>query len=302
MTCRKSIVVVMFFALLLAFPLGLFARDIAPIVSTDWLEKNLDNAKMRIIDIRKVEEFKEGHIPGAVNVFYGSWVVKQGELQNQLPPEDDLTDVINGAGIAKDTLIVVVGKADNPAELTSSTRVAFTLAYAGLSNIAILDGGYNKWTSEKRKVSQEAAKPKPSTYKPAWNRNIVADKAYVLKSMKKATLADVRLPDFFFGVSKMEFVPKAGHIPGAVCLPTAWAYTKDGTFKSKDDLEAMAAGVIGKNKSAEVIVYCDTGKVCTTWWYLLTQLFGYTNVRDYDGSMEEWARDANAPVAKYTWK
>lgn len=302
MTRKRNVAAILFFALLFVFPLGLFARDIAPIVSTDWLEKNLDNAKMRIIDIRKVEEFKAGHIPGAVNVFYGSWVTKQGEIQNQLPADDDLADVISSAGIGKDSLVVIVGRADSPAELTSSTRVAFTLAYAGLSNIALLDGGYDKWAAEKKKVSQEAARPKQSDYKPVWNKNIVVSKDYVLKNMKTAVLVDVRLPDFFFGVSKLPFVPKAGHIPGAVCLPTAWAYTKEGVFKPKDDLEAMAAGVIGKNKSAEVIVYCDTGKVCTVWWYILTQLLGYTNVKDYDGSMEEWARDAGAPIVKYTWK
>jgi thiosulfate/3-mercaptopyruvate sulfurtransferase len=302
MTRKRSIVGILFITLLFVFPLSLPARDIAPVVSVDWLEKNLDNAKVRVIDIRKVEEFKAGHVPGAVNVFYGSWVTKQGEIQNQLPADDDLADVITGAGIGKDTLVVIVGKADNPGELTSSTRVAFTLAYAGLSDIAILDGGYEKWTGEKKKVSQEAARPRQSDYKPAWNKNIVAAKEYVLKNMKGAALVDVRLPDFYFGVSKLPFVLRAGHIPGAVSLPTAWAYTKEGTFKPKDDLEAMAAGVIGKDRSAEVIVYCDTGKVATAWWYILTQLLGYTNVKDYDGSMEEWTRDANAPVVKYTWK
>ena len=299
---KTRISVHLFLALLLIVPLTLFARDITPVVSTEWVEKNLDNAKLRIIDIRKVEEYKEGHIPGAVSAFYGTWAIKRGDLQNEVPALDDLADTITSAGISRESLVVVVGKADNAGELTNISRVAWTLAYAGLSNVSILDGGYNKWMAEKKQVSQEATKPTSSEYKPVWNKAIVVNKDYVLQRMKKAALVDVRLPDYFFGVSKFDFVAKPGHIPGAVCLPSAWIFTKDGTFKGKEDLEAMAAGVIGKDKSKEIIVYCDTGKVCTAWWYILTEVLGYKNVKTYDGSTEEWAKDPKAPFVKYTWK
>lgn len=289
-------------ALAMMFPAALFARDVAPIVSTDWLEKNLNNAKVKIIDIRKVEEYKEGHVPGAINVFYGTWAVKKGELQNELPSNDDLADVIKDAGIATDSAVVVVGKTDTPVELGNSSRVAWTLRYAGVKEVGILDGGYNKWTKEKKPVSQEAAVAKESDFKAAFSKNIFADKAYVRKNMKTVRVVDVRNPDFFFGVSKLDFVAKPGHIKGSVNLPTSFIYTKDGMFKPAEDLQAMATNVLGNDKTKETILYCDTGRLATGWWFVLADVLGYKNVKSYDGSSEDWMKDADAPIVKYSWK
>ncbi len=92
------------------FPYRRRQRGIDPIVSTDWLEKNLNNPNLVIVDLRKVEEYKTGHVPGAVNVFYGSWAIKKGELLNELPSIDDLAEVIGGAGIGTNSLVVLVDK------------------------------------------------------------------------------------------------------------------------------------------------------------------------------------------------
>jgi thiosulfate/3-mercaptopyruvate sulfurtransferase len=288
-------------AVLLFLPLSLFARDLSPIVSTDWLEKNLTNPKLKIVDIRKLEEYKDGHIPGALSAFYGTWAIKKNDLQNELPPNDDLADLVTSLGIAGDSLVVVAGKADNPSELVNITRVAWTLRYAGLENIAVLDGAFNKWMSEKKPVSKDMVKAMPSSYKPKWNMGILASREYVMKMLKKATLVDARMPEFFFGVAKLDFVKKAGHIPGATDLPSGWIFTKEGTFKTKQDLADMAGGVLGKGTSKEIIVYCDTGKVCSGWWFTLSEVLGYENVKNYDGSMEDWTKDPQAPVVKYSW-
>jgi thiosulfate/3-mercaptopyruvate sulfurtransferase len=79
---------------LCAAPLSLLARDVQPIVSTDWLEKNANDPKVRIIDIRKVEEYREGHVPNAVTVLYGTWAIKKGNLDSEVPKDDDLVDII----------------------------------------------------------------------------------------------------------------------------------------------------------------------------------------------------------------
>jgi thiosulfate/3-mercaptopyruvate sulfurtransferase len=84
-------------------------------------------------------------------------------------------------------------------------------------------------------------------------------------------------------------------------LPTPWVFTADGVFKDETDLHAMAKGVIGKNTSKEVLVYCGVGGYASTWWFLLTQVFGYKNVKLYDGGMAEWMQDPNAPVGIYSW-
>jgi thiosulfate/3-mercaptopyruvate sulfurtransferase len=294
---RKTALYGLIFVLVvLAAPFTSAARDVDPIVSTDWLEKNMNNPKLITVDIRKVEDYRAGHIPNAINVIYGAWAVMKGGIRNELPPADDLFDVIGAAGISADSIVVVVGKTDSIPDRTDITRVAWTLKYAGIQNAAILDGGYSKWVADKKPVSIDAVKPKPKTYQGKVDEGLFVKKDYVIKNTGKAVLVDVREPDFFHGRKKLDFVPKMGRIKGAVNLPTSLAYKKDGTFKSKDELAELAAGAVGKDASKEIIVYCDTGKVSTAWGFILTELLGYKNVKDYDGSTEEWMKDPDAPV------
>jgi rhodanese-related sulfurtransferase len=95
-------------AILLVAPAVVIARDVDAVVSADWLQKNLENQRLVVLDIRKVEDFKAGHIPGAVNVFFNSWAVKMGNLTAELPNLDDLSDLISDAGISANSLVVVV--------------------------------------------------------------------------------------------------------------------------------------------------------------------------------------------------
>jgi len=283
-------------ALLLALPLTVAARDIAPIVSTDWLQANLSNARLVVLDVRKVEEYKAGHIPGAVNVFYGTWAIKKANLLNELPAADDLMDTVGNAGIGSDSLVVVVGKMDAPTDRVDLTRVAWTLKYAGLENVALLDGGQNKWVKEGKALSTDTPKIKARTYKGKLNRNLFADKDYIKNHLGKVKLVDVREPDFFAGKKKLPFVERMGHLPGAVNLPTSQAYNPDGAFKTVSELGAVLSTIIGNDKKMEVIAYCDTGKFCTAWSFLMTELFGYVNVKVYDGSSQEWLNDPNLPA------
>src|SRR3989339_1163156 len=163
-------------ALTIALPFAVFARDIAPVVSRDWLEKNLNNSNLIVLDIRKVEEYKEGNIPNSINVFYGTWAVKKKGLDNELPEDDDLFDVIGSAGIKSGSHVVVVGKIDTVADQVNLTRVAWTLIYGGIENVAILDGGFNKWKEAKKPVSTETVKPKGGTYQGKANKALFATK------------------------------------------------------------------------------------------------------------------------------
>jgi len=289
-------------ALIIALPFAVFARDIAPVVSVDWLEKNLNNSKLIVVDIRKVEEYKEGNIPNSMNVYYGTWAITKKGLANELPEEDDLFDVIGSAGIKADSHVVVVGESDTTKDLVNVTRVAWTLVYGGIENVAVLDGGFNKWKEAKKPLSTETMKPKSGTYQGKTNKSLFATKEYVVSKIGKANIIDTRMPDFFFGVSKLDFVERAGHIKGAVSLPSGWIFAKDGTFKNKEDLGAMAAGVIGKDMSKETITYCDTGRLCSGWWFVMREILGYKEVKFYDGSMQEYTKDPNAPMAKYSWQ
>jgi len=294
---KLKLVVALCMITMLLLPAALMARDIAPFESTGWLEKNLKNPKVVIVDVRKIEEYAAGHIPGAINVFYGSWAIKRGDLLNELPADDDLRDVISAAGIQPQSWVIVIGKNQTMPERTDVTRVAFTLRYAGLENVAVLDGGFDKWVAEKKAVSTDAVKPKAKPYKGKFNKEFAVNKDYVMGALGKSVIADVRAPEFFNGEKKLDFVPKMGRIKGAVNLPPGLLYNADGTYKSKDAIETIAKPVVGTDLAKEIIVYCDTGKVCTNWWFALHDLLGYKNVKVYDGSSMEWLKDTMAPSA-----
>ena len=277
-------------------PVQAAARGIDPIVSADWLEKNLNNPNLVIVDLRKVEEYKTGHVPGAVNVFYGSWAIKKGELLNELPSMDDLAEVIGGAGIGANSLVVLVDKVEKVPDQFGMTRVAWTLKYAGVNNVAILNGGQNQWVAEKRALSQDMVIAKAKPYKAAWNKNLFVDKSTVIAKLGKATIIDNRAPAFYEGKEKLAFVPKLGRIKGAVNLPVGQLYTGEGLYKDKATLASLAAKATGADLDKEYILYCDTGKTCTSWAFIMTELLGYKDVKVYDGSSMEWLADPNAPM------
>jgi thiosulfate/3-mercaptopyruvate sulfurtransferase len=274
------------------------ANDIAPIVSTEWLAANLNNPQVVALDIRKIEDYQEGHIPGAVSAYYGIWAAPKEGRHTEYPPEDDLFDTIGDLGLGQDSIVVIVCKTYHCFYQVMAPRVLCTLQYAGLKNLSILDGGQEKWVEEGRPLAVEPAKPKKTIYKGKLNRGLHVEKDYVASRLGKATFVDVREPVLFSGAKKQDFVEKAGHIPGAVNLPASAAYTKLGTFKSKEELAALAAAVVGKDKSKEIITYCDAGKCCPTWAFILTRVLGYNNVRLYDGSFEEWTKDSSLPVSR----
>jgi thiosulfate/3-mercaptopyruvate sulfurtransferase len=286
------------FFLTFLFISQVLAHDIDPIVSTDWLAANLDNPKLVAIDIRKIEDYREGHIPGAISAYYGIWTSWKEGLHTAFPREDDLFEAIGDLGIRSDSIVVIVCKTYHCFYQVMAPRVLCTLEYAGLKNVSILDGGHEKWAREKRPISTKQVKPKKTVYRDELNKKLHVDKDYVASRLEKATFVDVREPVFFTGKRKQEFMEKAGRIPGAVNLPASAAYTDLGTFKKKEELEALAVGVVGTDKSKEIITYCDTGRCCPTWAFILTHVIGYKNVRLYDGSFEEWSRDANLPITR----
>lgn len=291
MVKAKMKVMVGLLAVLLLLPSAAFAGE--PFVTTEWLQANL--SKVTVLDVRKVEEYNDGHIPGSINVFYGVWGIKKGVLLNELPSDDDLKDILSAAGIEPTTPVVVVSKGETMPLRTDATRVAWTLRYAGVENAAVLSGGIEKWIADKKPLSKDAVKPKAKPYRGKFNKQFFANKATVTGAIGKAVIADVRAPEFFKGEKKMDFVEKAGRIKGAVNLPPGALFNADNTYKSKAEIEAAAKSIVGADLNKEIIVYCDTGKVCTTWWLALHDLLGYKNVKVYDGSSMEWMADPAAP-------
>jgi len=284
-------------ALVLAPPIEGRARDVHPIVSTDWLSQNVGNSRIVMIDIRSAAQYIKGHIPGSINRPLNLWAISHNGLALELPSDKDLQNLLGTSGINYSSIVVIVGRTETDFGRADATRVAWTCIIAGVENVAVLDGGYTKWAREHRAVSTDVSVPKPVVFSDAVNRSSVASKAYVLRKLGKSIIVDARTPDDYFGISSA-----TGHIKSAVNLPAPWIFNSDGTFKTTEDLQAMAEGVIGAGRKREIIVYCGVGGYASTWWFLLTQMLGYQKVRIYDGSMEEWIKDPKAPVSKYNWR
>jgi len=274
------------------------ARDVPPIVSVEWLQKNLSNPRLIVMDIRKLEDYGAGHIPGAVYAFYGTWLYPKESKHMEIPMADDLFEAMGGVGIRGDSIVVVVGRTDNFFDRIEAARVLCTLFYGGLKDAGILDGGIEAWVREGKPLSTDFVKGKKTVYQGTLNRTIIADKEYAVKQFGKDLFIDVREQVLYSGEKKQEFVTRSGHIPGAVNLPASEAYTPTGTFKSPKELEAIASKAVGTDKSKELITYCDAGKCCPTWAFVLREVLGYPNVRLYDGSFEEWSKDPTLPVTK----
>jgi thiosulfate/3-mercaptopyruvate sulfurtransferase len=292
---RKYLVLI---CLLFFVPIIVHAGDVEPLVSTDWLSKNLSNPKVVIIDIRKAEDYKENHIQNSINILAKSWITKKNDILNEMISDDDLKDLIGDAGIRQDSTVIIVGNTVAPLDLVSNGRVAWALTYAGLKNIAILNGGIEKWEKEGKPLTKTIVKPKAKPFTPKFNKAILANKDYVLKNLDKLVVVDVRPSEFYNGEKKQTFVERAGHVKSAKNLPWATLINEDKTYKSKDDIEKIMTSVIGTDKTKTIIFYCDTGMFATPAWFVAYNLLGYTNAKVYDGSAQEWAADANAPMEK----
>jgi len=284
--------------IILLIPIIAQARDISPIVSTDWLVANLKNPKLVILDVRRVEDYRAGHIPGALSSFYGSWAYMKDGLFGSLPEKDDIDDAISYVGIGFDNWVVVTGCMDTPRLSYQSARVACTLQYAGIKNVALLDGGTNKWIKEKKPMSTKIERRKAKKFQGKYTGEVFADKNYVKERLGKLTILDVREREFFTGEKKMDCVPMRGHIPGAFNMPTSCAFNNDKTFKTKEELTAIVEAAAGKNRSTAIVTYCDMGQCCPIWSYLMKQVLGYPNVKLYVGSMQEWTQTPDAPVTQ----
>jgi thiosulfate/3-mercaptopyruvate sulfurtransferase len=273
-----------------------FSRDIAPVVSTDWLAQNLQNPNLVILDIRNPDQYKKGHIPGSINSPFENWAVERNGLSLELPSDEALRDLLGKSGIRSGSIVIVVNRNETDFTRSDAVRVAATCTIAGVRNAAVLDGGYTRWRKESRPLTTEPANERSAAYDGTVDRSSFVSRDYVLSRIGKSIIVDARTPEDYFGLGSSR-----GHIKSALDLPTPWVFNAEGLFNKPELLRAMAEGVVGKNTSSEIIFYCDVGGYASVWWFLLTQMFDYRNVKIYDGSMEEWIKDPKDPVIPYSW-
>ena len=274
------------------------------IVTTDWVAEHLSDPKVRLIEVDvDTAAYDTGHAPGAVG---WNWKADlETNVVRDIQDQAGIEKLLSDAGVGKDTTIVLYGDNNN----WFAAYALWLLKYYGIEDAKLMNGGRKKWIEEGRPITTDAAKHTPTSFKASpGNSKIRALRNEVFDLLEKmpsgkAALVDVRAPKEYSGeLLAPENLPqegsqRGGHIPGAKNIPWGQAVNEDGTFKSREELEALYGGQ-GVTPDRDVIAYCRIGERSAHTWFVLTHLLGYKNVRNYDGSWTEWGSLVGAPIEK----
>jgi thiosulfate/3-mercaptopyruvate sulfurtransferase len=270
------------------------------LVETDWLEEHLGDEGIRAIEVDEdTTAYEKGHIPGAVGWNWNTDL--HTKVGREYLSQAELGELLSRAGVGPDTTVVLYGGNNN----WFAAYAYWILKLRGFDNVKLLNGGRKKWELESRELTQdEPTYPATGlTVTGAERPEIRALRDEVLGKVGGSTFVDVRSPEEFRGEKlapdhlPQEQAQVPGHIPGSANIPWAKAANDDGTFKSADELRALYAeqGVTG---DGEVIAYCRIGERSSHTWFALTELLGFSGVKNYDGSWTEYGSLVGAPVEK----
>jgi len=268
------------------------------LVSTDWLEKNLNSPKLRLIEVSvNPGVYERGHIPGAVNVQWHTDLVDP--VRRDIVSPSNFEQLLRKAGVSNDSQIVLYGDTNN----WFAAWGAWVFDIYKVGNVKLLDGGRKKWEAENRPLSPQAKTPAVGNIKvgaPDLSlRARLADVVAAAEKKSNTALVDIRSPDEYNGkvfapAGIQELSIRAGHIPGAVNVPWGQAVAADGTFKPVEELKKIY-GAVGIDGSKPVITYCRIGERSSHTWFALKKLLGY-EVRNYDGSWTEYGNAVGVPI------
>src|SRR3954453_13802478 len=275
-----------------------YAKDV--LVDTQWLADHLDDDSIRIVEVDENPGlYAEAHISGAIGF---DW---KTDLQDQVKRDflgpEDFGELFGSQGISSDHQIVLYGDRNN----WFAAYTYWYLKYYGHDKVKLVNGPREKWTPEGRPTSTDVPSYDSATFDAQPGDDAIrAKRDEVLAALDSPTkLVDVRSPQEFSGELiamagyEQEGAQRAGHIPGAASVPWAQAVQEDGTFKSADELRQLYEGkhVINGNP---VIAYCRIGERSAHTWFVLHELLGQDDVKNYDGSWTEWGNMLAVPVEK----
>ncbi len=275
-----------------------YAKDV--LVEPEWLEEHLNDDSIRIVEVDENPGlYREAHIPGAIGF---DW---RTDLQDQVKRDflgpEEFGALFGSRGISNDHLIILYGDRNN----WFAAYTYWYLKYYGHDNVKLLNGPRERWISEGRPTTTDEPSFSEATFNAQpGNDQIRATRDEVLQAVGDSTeLVDVRSPQEFSGelISpvgyEQEGAQRGGHIPGAHSIPWAQAVRDDGTFKSADELSELYGGK-GVLSGPPIIAYCRIGERSAHTWFVLHELLGEDNVKNYDGSWTEWGNMVNVPIEK----
>ncbi len=275
-----------------------YEKDV--LVDTDWVAEHLDDDGIRIVEVDENPAlYAESHIPGAIGF---DW---KRDLQDQVKRDflgpREFGELIGSRGISNEHTVLLYGDRNN----WFAAYTYWYFKYYGHDGVKLINGPREKWIEEGRETSSEAPSYEATEFEAKDpDRDIRAFRDEVLDALDEDTkLVDVRSPQEYSGELiamagyEQEGAQRGGHIPGAASVPWAQAVNEDGTFKSKDELEELykSKGVLNGDP---IIAYCRIGERSAHTWFVLHELLGKDDVKNYDGSWTEWGNMVDVPIDK----
>ena len=271
------------------------------LVETDWLEANVNDPGIRVIEVDEdTEAYDKGHIGGAVGWNWTSDL--HADVGRDYVDQAGLADLLSRAGVGRDTTVILYGGNNN----WFAAYAYWLLKLRGVDTVKLLNGGRKKWELESRPLTQDVPSYSATGLSLAGGEHsdIRALREEVLSKVGGSTgFVDVRAPEEFRGEKLVpDHLPQEqaqvpGHIAGAANVPWAKAANEDGTFKGAEELKALYEAE-GITADREIIAYCRIGERSSHTWFALQELLGYPNVKNYDGSWTEYGSLVGAPVEK----
>jgi thiosulfate/3-mercaptopyruvate sulfurtransferase len=278
--------------------MGDYAKDV--LVETQWVQEHLNDDSIRVVEVDENPAlYAEAHIPGAIGF---DWKVDlQDQVKRDFLGPDEFGELLGSRGISSDHTIVLYGDRNN----WFAAYTYWYLKYFGHDKALLMNGPREKWISENRPTTADLPDlPAASFNAQGPDDSIRAMRDEVMGKLDSDTnLVDVRSPQEFSGELiamagyEQEGAQRSGHIPGAASVPWAQAVKENGTFKPADELRELYSGkgVIDGN---DVIAYCRIGERSAHTWFVLHELLGEDNVKNYDGSWTEWGNLVDVPIEK----
>jgi thiosulfate/3-mercaptopyruvate sulfurtransferase len=269
------------------------------LVDADWVEAHHGDPGVVLVEVDEdTSAYDKGHIRDAVKV---DW---KKDLQD--PVRRDFVDragfeaLLSERGISNDDTVILYGGNNN----WFAAYAYWYFKLYGHDKVKLLDGGRKKWELESRELVTEVPHRAATSYRAKdQDKAIRAFRDEVVAAIGKDNLVDVRSPDEFAGRLlapahlPQEAAQRGGHIPGAKNVPWSKAAEEDGTFKSDDALRTLYGDEAGLDFSKDTIAYCRIGERSAHTWFVLHELLGQPNVKNYDGSWTEYGSLVAVPIA-----
>ena len=269
------------------------------LVSAKWLNDNLNDENIKIIDVRKLKDgvpvaYNEGHIPGAINIPANTtFQIENDGVKGVLPSADHIAKILSEAGVKPTDTVIFY---DDIKGLWAS-RALWGMDVYGHADSRLLNGDIKLWTAKGYALSTDTPTIKATNYSFTGepNLNLIVSWEEVVASIKdgSAKVCDTRSPDEYTG--KDVRADRGGHVPGSVNVNWVSNSAEDGTFLPKADLQKIYnnANLVSGDK---VYTLCQTAVRATHTWFVLSELLGYANAAVYDGSWTEWGNRTDTPI------